>query len=34
MAKEQISRRTFLKNTSAVVTAAAVAGNLAQLRPG
>ena len=33
MAKEQISRRTFLKNTSAVVTAAALAGNLAQPRP-
>ncbi len=33
MAKEQISRRTFLKNTSAVVTAAALAGNLTQPRP-
>lgn len=33
MAKEQISRRTFLKNTGAVVTAAALAGNLTQPRP-
>ena len=33
MAKEQISRRTFLKNTGAAVTAAALAGNLTQPRP-
>ena len=33
MAKEQISRRTFLKNTGAAMTAAALAGNFSQPRP-
>ncbi len=33
MAKEQISRRTFLKNTGVAVTAAALASNLTQPRP-